>query len=431
MNSPVLMARELRWQTRLHLAQGLDRPIVSVTLRAPNRLRQLEAYQEAFDALCGGLERLFFEEGLALSKVLVTQDAEGPARHYAVEDAALAKRLCVRYEEEAAGGDLLDIDLMDQAARPLSRQDMDMPPRACLVCGARPAAACIAGRLHTQTQTEAAFEGLLNTARRGLDWAHRLANAALRSLLYEVSVTPKPGLVDRDNPGAHGDMDYYSFIDSAAALVPYFLRCAQLGRDSLCPAEDLLACLRPLGMEAEADMMAATRGVNTHKGLIFSLGILCAAAGRLGEGADEDAVCDLAARIAAPALADAPGASHGDVARARYGASGARGEAAAGFPSARMALPVLREALSTGQGMDRAGIKALLHLMARVRDTNVLYRAGEEGLAMAMTGASSLLESGLPSEELDSFCRALTDRGISPGGCADLLAIAFFLHLCC
>lgn len=429
MNSPVLLARELRWQTRLHLARSLERPVISLTLRAPSRLRQLDEYRVAFDALCGGLERLFYSEGLALEPLMSTLDAEGPARHYAAGDALAAKRLCARWEEEAPGGELMDIDLMDERGQPLSRGDIGMQPRACLVCGTRPAAICIAGRGHDQGETEAAFDRLLREAQKGEAWIGRTAEAALKSLLYEVSVRPKPGLVDRDNPGAHGDMDYYSFIDSASALAPYFSRCARLGRDSLCQSGELLIRLRPLGIEAEEAMKRATGGANTHKGLIFSLGILCAAAGRQGEGADAGALCELAAAIAAPALGDLPAGSHGDLARERYGALGARGEAAGGFPGARLALAGLREALEAGDSMDRAGVKALLLLMARVHDTNVLYRAGAEGLSFVQKGALALLERGVPDEELGRFCADVTDRGISPGGCADLLAVAFFLHL--
>ena len=431
MDSPVLLARELRWQTRLGLVQGLGRPLVSVTMRAPSRLRLQEDYQAAFNTLCLGLERLFEREGLSLERVLMTADAEGPARHYAVMDAHAAKRLCMRYEEEAPGGELLDIDLMDAQARPLSRQDSDLLPRACLVCGARPAAACIAGRKHGPEETEASFNKLLHKVLRAEEWPRRAAEHALRSLLYEVSVTPKPGLVDREGPGAHKDMDYYSFLDSAAALAPYFLRCARIGQGSLCPPEELLMQLRPPGLAAEKAMRQAAGGANTHKGLIFSLGILCAASGNLGEGADAEALCSLAARIASPAMADAHAGSHGDHVRGRYGAHGARGEAAAGFPAARMALPVLRKALAAGEGIDRAGVRALLCLMAEVEDTNVLWRAGEEGLAFIQSGARALLEEDLPMEALRRFDGELTRRGISPGGCADLLAIAFFLHLTC
>ncbi len=430
MESSVLLARELRWHTRLRLAGACGRTLVSVTLRAPSGLRRREDFGAAFDRLCRALEARFLKEGIALSPLLYTNDAEGPARHYAADSGEGVKALCVRFEEEEAGGALLDADVMSPEGVCASRAGLGLLPRACLVCGERPAAACVAGRRHSAEETERAFEGLLARLPSEEDWPRRVAEKAVRSLLYEVSVSPKPGLVDRESAGAHRDMDYYSFVDSACALEPYFERFARLGAEPGEP-ERLLSRLRPAGLEAEAAMLRATGGANTHKGLIFSLGILCAAAGRLGKGAEADALCALAGRVAAPALLDAPGGSHGDEARGRYGASGARGEAAAGFPSAREALEPLRAALWAGEGIDRAGIRALALLLCRVEDTNVLYRAGEEGLRFLREGARGLLADGLEGGAWRAWCAEVTRRGISPGGCADLLAIAFFLHLCC
>ena len=101
-------------------------------------------------------------------------------------------------------------------------------------------------------------------------------------LNYEVTTTPKPGLVDRRNSGSHRDMDVFTFIDSAAALYPYFEACARTGRETAeQPAPETFAALRPLGCEAEGEMLDATGGVNTHKGAVFSVGIVCAALGRL------------------------------------------------------------------------------------------------------------------------------------------------------
>ncbi|NLD33615.1 MAG: hypothetical protein GX653_01755 [Clostridiales bacterium] len=425
-HSPVLAARELRWQTRLFLAGEGGQPLLTATLRAPHALRQEDAFHQAFFACCARLEQALHSAGLEGRLLLETRDAEGPARHYAVADARAAKQAAIRFEETQPGGALLDLDVMDMDAKPLSRADLGLAPRACAVCGARPAAGCIAGRAHDSHQTEAAFRALLP---RVEDEAARAARLALLSLLYEVSVTPKPGLVDRADNGAHDDMDFYTFLRSAAAIAPYFARCAALGQQPGIPADALLGRLRPLGLMAEQAMARQTGGVNTHKGLIFSLGILCAAAGRLGEKRDAGALCALAGQIAQPALEDAADASHGARVRQRYGDLGARGEAAAGFPSALAALPVLREAMHKGEGPDRAGARALLALIARVRDTNVLYRAGEEGLTYLQQGANDLLARDIPPEELAAFSRQVAARGISPGGSADLLAVAFFLHL--
>lgn len=428
MNSVILAARELRWNTRMHLVQAYGCPILSVTLRAPSLLRSEPAFLETFGRLCGFLEERFANSELVLDFLIETLDAEGPARHYGVEDALTAKRLSIQFEDGNLGGVLLDIDLMDEKAAPLSRKDLGLQSRACMVCGKSPAAVCITGRVHLIQETEKAFRDLMQQCLNLEDSADRIARFAIQSLLYEVSVTPKPGLVDRDSAGAHSDMDYYTFLSSTAALAPYFLKAARLGQDSSLGTDVLLKYLRPFGFAAEMQMKKATDGVNTHKGLIFSLGILCAAAGRMGNIRSLEALCELAARIAAPALQDASVNSHGQQVKQLHGAAGARGEAAAGFPTMQRALPILEEALVAGESWDCAGVKTLLFIMGELHDTNVLYRAGEPGLQFVQESAKGLLCADCPEDELNQFCEELIQKGISPGGSADMLALCFFLH---
>ena len=109
-----------------------------------------------------------------------------------------------------------------------------------------------------------------------------VAQQATRSLLYEVSITPKPGLVDRIDSGAHTDMDFFTYLDSSVALTEYF-RLAYLESrvHSHLPAPELFSHLRELGLQAEQQMYEATGGVNTHKGSIFTLGLLCGGLGCL------------------------------------------------------------------------------------------------------------------------------------------------------
>ncbi len=254
----------------------------------------------------------------------------------------------------------------------------------------------------------------------------RIAALARGALEREVLLTPKPGLVDAANPGAHQDMDVDTFLRSAAALEPWFQSMAERG--SVLPGEapaDLLAALRPVGQEAERAMYAATGGVNTHKGALFSLGLLCAACGRLtaqNRPLTVESLCGFAARmtdgITARELSST--GTHGLAAHAAYGAKGVRGEAESGFRSVReLALPEL-------EGPE-GPYRALLRLISRVRDTNVLHRAGEEGLCWLQTRAETLLaDFSLPA--LTALDRDCIDRNISPGGSADLLAIAFFLQ---
>ena len=112
--------------------------------------------------------------------------------------------------------------------------------------------------------------------------AEIIGELAVRALRIEAAVTPKPGLVDRENSGAHDDMDYPLFLASSAALQPCFIACAKAGIDGYKknPAQ-LVPILRRIGRCGETAMYAATKGVNTHKGAIFSMGILCCALGML------------------------------------------------------------------------------------------------------------------------------------------------------
>jgi len=253
-----------------------------------------------------------------------------------------------------------------------------------------------------------------------------IAKKAREAMEREVLLTPKPGLVDAANSGAHTDMSKDTFLRSAAALEPWLRSMAERGRASLKESPvQLLAALRPIGLQAEADMYAATGGVNTHKGALFSLGLLCAACGRLqsqNQPLTVENLCQMSAEMTAGITLREMQATdtHGLAVHAAYGAKGVRGEAESGFASVReLAMPQLSR--PNGKYL------ALLSLIAHVRDTNVLHRAGEEGLLWLQSRAKDLLTHFSISalEQLDWEC---IEKNISPGGCADLLAIALFLE---
>jgi holo-ACP synthase/triphosphoribosyl-dephospho-CoA synthase len=270
--------------------------------------------------------------------------------------------------------------------------------------------------------------------------------AAFKALMGEAAVTPKPGLVDRANSGAHNDMDFFSFINSAAAIVRYFKSCACAGFDSLddnapCgdPAE-LFASLRHDGKAAEIAMLRSSGGANTHRGLIFSLGILSAAYGRLFR-AGEDSLDGLLGLCRAMTLhlmddlspaGDGIAKTHGQALYARYGISGARGEAVAGFPHARSGLKHLHNLLKAGHTLNDAGAALLLRFMACLDDTNLVRRGGINALRRIRESLSAFLASEPPMQEILRKARELDGEfirgGLSPGGSADMLAITLFLH---
>ncbi|UNE42410.1 triphosphoribosyl-dephospho-CoA synthase CitG [Serratia ureilytica] len=282
----------------------------------------------------------------------------------------------------------------------------------------------------------------INPPARRAEPACDFARAAFRALLVEVNLTPKPGLVDRHNTGAHRDMDLGHFYRSARAIGVWLPRFIQRGReDAALPAERQLARLRPLGLACENQMFRATGGINTHKGSVFSLGLLCAAFGRLQQQGRAISAASLCAEVAAMCrgLVDSElrcnnaGQTAGQRLFAAYGLSGARGEAESGFRLVLDgALPLYRQRLAAGGDEQRALLDSLLWLMAHNDDTNVASRGGLRGLRWLRRRAALLLAQGGSAEEaglarlrrFDADCIA---RNLSPGGSADLLIVTWLL----
>jgi triphosphoribosyl-dephospho-CoA synthase len=257
---------------------------------------------------------------------------------------------------------------------------------------------------------------------------------AAQCLTLEIETWPKPGLVSHIDNGSHRDMDANLLRRSAAVLSAFFTRLAQAGAD-----DAAMDRLRMIGIEAETAMLAATRGINTHRGAIFGLGLLCAAAGRRGAGLDPatDRLGAIVRRHWGEAISHGPIVlhSHGTKAARLHGAPGARGEAAAGFPSIYdIALPALADGdRITPYDPEAVRVHAIFALIARVKDTNILHRGGAEGLAFARTAATEFVRHGGIARHgwrLDAaFVHAeFVKRRLSPGGAADLLAMSLFVR---
>lgn len=258
-----------------------------------------------------------------------------------------------------------------------------------------------------------------------------IGDMAVRALQLEAATTPKPGLVDRANNGAHQDMDYALFLASSEALRDCFTACAEVGAEA--------HKLREIGIKGEASMYEATNHVNTHKGLIFSMGILC---GALGELSSKDADFDerdaqqLCAELAAELLAkDGAKDTHGLAVLQQTGIKGIRGEALSGFDSAfSMGLLTLRSGVEEGHTFEQAMVKTLLTLMAHTEDSNVVHRGGEKGLRFIQEHAAAILSHVDLRLEGDmdlvrAFDEICIDKNLSPGGSADLLALTAMLYL--
>ena len=348
-------------------------------------------------------------------------------------DPAELKRRTVQVEDYAPVARLFDMDVLDTAGNKLERTALGFPGRKCLLCS-NPAHACGRSRAHTVEQLQAETKRLLQEAMDLEDCRH-IGQIAQQSLLYEVCTTPKPGLVDCMGSGSHKDMDIFTFMASSASLSDYFRECAKIGIQTReFDAAQVLPLLRFPGKLAEQAMYAATGGVNTHKGCVFSLGILCAAAGRLGRIEWNPAkVLDICKAITKGITGELGSNANtvGEKLFTQHGITGVRGQAEAGFPAVLdVGLPTLQKGLKKGLPLNDSGCATLLALLTATADTNLIHRSDlQQQQAVSAQIAELLKKEPYPTKDmLEELDRQFVEKNLSPGGSADLLALTYFLH---
>lgn len=352
-------------------------------------------------------------------------------------DSKAVKQLTAQIEDESPIGRLFDMDVIVPGGSKISREQLGLPPRKCLLCGSD-ARMCGRSRAHGLEALQAETVRLLSEGLRSQKAAD-IGSKAVDALIREVHTTPKPGLVDQNNCGSHKDMDLNMFLSSASALEPYFTACARIGMETACqtPAETF-AMLRAEGLSAEQVMYRQTGGINTHKGAIFTLGLLCGAAGRLTNRAPEQLLAEVKAMTDGLCTRDFAGLTKENAVTAgqklyvHHGITGARGQAEAGFPALlQVGLPVLETGLASGLDLNDAGCACLLHLLCATDDTNMITRSNVETLrAVQKQIAGILAQNPYPSVEiLEQLDKEFMEKNLSPGGTADLLAATYFLHL--
>ncbi len=440
----ILEARDRRVFRQRELLARFGVPLISFTMNIAGPVKDTPLIRRAFGTGCGELRTGLDRSGLPVLYWQEERAATGCQLYCAVSGEPRAvKRICTAIEDASELGRLFDMDVLDAGGTKLDREAVGGGDRNCIVCGA-PGRGCASRRIHSVPDLQNATRRIMERHFAAADRAD-IAALATKALTDEVNTTPKPGLVDRANSGSHRDMNLRTFEASIEALGPYWEECVKIGQETagLAP-EDTFARLRIAGKQAEQDMLRATGGVNTHKGAIFTLGAVCGALGRLWkpEGLCRDAdrileECSALTKAAAEtdwaAMEDLPEESltAGQRLYRLYGLPGIRGETAAGLPGVReTALPAFERALAADRNRNDAGAVALLYLIARGTDTNMIARGGYETAAKAAAEVRSLLEKEpLPSpEKIRELDRDFISRNLSPGGCADLLAATYFLH---
>jgi len=266
-----------------------------------------------------------------------------------------------------------------------------------------------------------------------------IGRLAVQALQAELDTTPKPGLVDRHDNGAHTDMDYRLMCTSIQALRPYLTRLAiegsQCGRQGM----DLdVERLRQLGIDGEAAMLQATGGVNTHRGALFAMGLVAAVSAWLTGRGTELTQAALSQHIAAVAQRFARQSdSHGGQATATYHVAGALDMAREGYRDLFESwLGYYRECIAERHDeAEQARVLLLLRIMAELDDTNVIYRTGSlQGLRDVQQQARTVLD-GCQQQDASQVAKAVSalneqyvERNISPGGSADMMALTLLVY---
>lgn len=445
MSTPVellqmLEARERRVQRQKELLAKLNTPLICFTMNIAGPIKNTDLIRAGFSIGKKLLRQQLAREKLTILHFEEIDEDTGNEACFSIDANPLTiKRITTSIEDHTALGRLFDMDVLRPNGQKVDRSELGLPERRCLICGG-PARECARSRTHSVAELQQKTTAMLRTAveRGNIQEAGALA---VRSLLYEVCTSPKPGLVDRRNSGSHTDMDIFTFMSSASVLHPYFETCCRIGIETAAEEPPItFRSLRWPGMEAEGRMLDATKNVNTHKGAIFSLGILCGALGRLPRKKWTDAnrvLQECAAMTKGLTESDFSGITRknartaGQRLYAEYGITGVRGQAEAGFPAVReYGLPVLEEGLAIGKSLDEAGGAALLAMLCHAVDTNVISRSSVTVHQQTSAILRELLEENLYPDSV-TMCRLddeFIGKNLSPGGSADLLALCYMLH---
>ncbi|MBR6525360.1 MAG: citrate lyase holo-[Clostridia bacterium] len=418
----MLAARDERAARQNALRERYHAPVVSFTMNIPGSIKNNSLIRRAFSI---GKERIIvaFEKMHAEIHDVYEKDAfTGCEAMWTVRaDAVTLKITLCLIEEMDELGRLFDMDVIDSQGNHLSRNE----ERGCLICH-QPARVCARSRKHCAEELFAKTQEII-IAHLQKQFIRKNGELVQRALLYEAITTPKPGLVDCASNGAHHDMNLFHFMESAAMLREYFEKCTLLGMKRA-GYEALQLC----GMEAEKNMLSQL-GVNTHKGAVFALGILSYARGVCGEDASVESVLSAAAVCGRYFLQQMEKKNAletgGELQYAKYGITGARGEAASGFETVKkVSLPVFLNALRGGKTLNDAGLCAMIALMAHVQDSNVIRRGGMEAQKWMQSVSASLASTSWNHDTLKEIDQQFIEKNISPGGCADLLAVTYYLY---
>jgi len=432
----ILRAKEERaFKQKELLSRFPKASLISLSINIPSSIKLSHEAVVVHECAHQSILSLLEEEGIELLYCETKIAPTGAESLFTCKaEAKVLKAFTCKLENTHPLGRLMDIDVLDFTGAVLSRSALGFPKRQCFVCDDE-AQRCARAQKHTYRELTLHINALVEKHA----FANSIALWCERAMKTEVELTPKPGLVDRANSGAHRDMDIHTFYASIGAIKPFVVQWIQTAQMHVTEdAKQSFVRLREIGIACEKAMFEATKGVNTHKGMIFCLAVLCGAIGRLKVSkqsftckrlqAQMQALCD---NLVEDDLLHVKPNSAGTRFFYETGSAGIRGIAQSGFAIVfEQALPFFK-ACKREEGEEIALKKTLLLLISLLDDSTLWSRGGVEGLHYAKTRADELLHVKSEIKKLDEllndFDADMTLKNLSPGGSADLLAMTWLL----
>lgn len=431
-------------ENRVHLQNSLigrfNLPLLTIRANYPGE-NKWESIPIEITEIVAKEMKLLFKKSIAHEEVL--ENLEGRIYLFIIKKSAFEiKKLTIEFEEKHILGRCIDLDVYNIDGKGLARSDFNLPKRKCLICNDL---AFVCGRSmkhsHSEIKDKIASKYIeyQNFIYKREQVAEKLADLSLEGMIYEVSSYPGFGLVTPLTSGSHRDMDFFTFLNSSFVLRNGFKRMAQVMYSPL-PLDIAFIRIRDIGKEIEEEMFKATCGVNTHKGMIFLLGIAVGATARaLYEDKNFEDIQKIICEMTKDILKDFENMdrnkklTHGEKLFIEQGFTGIRGEIKNGFDIIfNGSLQVFSSAFTESKDINFSALHTLIYLMSRVMDSTIVYRHNFEMLERVKKEMSEIfLKGGAYSETKGYFEdveKIYISENISPGGSADLLAVTIYFY---
>ncbi len=446
--SKILTAREKRREYKATLAKQ-NKATISINFNIPGYPKSSKNINIALNFIISDFENFLQARRIKFYFESKTEDEAGSYILWSIDNNELAtiKQYCEQYENSHFLGRILDVDVFDNKLNPISSKKK----KKCFICN-NTAIVCMRSKTHS-------FEELREHVFKLIDsfvlqskqdiFSNNLITNINKSILYEVALEPKPGLVTPSSSGVHTDMDYFSFLNSTSALMPYWQKIIKLAfsnNSKEISKTDELFLLREIGIDMEKNMLKNTNGVNTHRGAIFLIGSTAYAISCLK--AKKIKICAENIKLELirlhkyndnNLLTTNKELTHGSIVINKYGkeiGGGARMQLAKGLPIVfEHALPFLLNQekkhpcfLDNNKYRTEILQKCLSLIISKNYDTNILFRSDIKKMLYFQQLAANVLKNNTNFVDdfllLIDFCKK---NKISPGGSADLLAVSILI----